>query len=81
MGEEGGVYTIRGIRVRLLPEQVQVMSLMARGWSYREIGASLGFSRRSVRRRVLSACEAIGAENRMEALSLLLQEGVVKLDT
>lgn len=68
---------IRGIRTRLSPEQMEVMALLAEGWTYREVGTALNLSYWGVRQRVYSVCDAIGARNRVEALILLTREGVL----
>lgn len=68
---------VRGIRACLSPEQMIVMELAARGWTYREIAAELHLSRWGVIKRVYSVCGAIGARNRTEALVLLIREGIL----
>ena len=68
---------IRDIHVSMSREHVAVMSLVARGLNYREIGRELGLSRWTVYNRVLDVRNALGAQSRTEALCLLLSSGVL----
>lgn len=70
-------FVVRDIRVKLSREHLRVMELMARGWTYCEIGAELGMSRDTVYNRVLDVRNALGVDSRMEALKLLLGCGIV----
>ena len=69
--EEGVELVVRGIRVRLSNEHVEVLRRVAAGETYAEIGQALGLCRRSVQNRVVDVRNAVGAENRIEALVLL----------
>lgn len=75
--EEDVVVTVRGIRATLSLEQIEVLRLIARGWTYRRVGMELGLSEWGVEKRVYSVCDAIGAVNCREALVLLSREGIL----
>ncbi len=51
----------------LTGRQREVLSLLARGWSNKEIGNSLGISEATVRVHVSSVMRALGVENRTQA--------------
>lgn len=62
---------VRGIRVRLSGEHVEVLRRVAAGQTYAEIGRDLGYCRNTIRNRVLDVRNALGVETRIEAVSLL----------
>jgi DNA-binding NarL/FixJ family response regulator len=71
------VVQIGGISAHLRTEQLQVIDLVARGYTYKDIGRELSLSKRGVQKRMEALCAAIGARNRVEALMILLREGII----
>lgn len=69
--EEDVELMVRGIRVRLSGEHVEVLRRVAAGQTYAEIGRDLGYCRNTIRNRVLDVRNALGVETRIEAVSLL----------
>jgi DNA-binding NarL/FixJ family response regulator len=63
-----------------LPEQEQtVVSLVAEGVRDEEIGSRLGISPAEVRRAVSSACDRLGATDRLDLVILAIHFGIITL--
>jgi len=63
----------------LTDREVQVLGLLARGKSNKEIAAALSISQRTVKFHVSSILGKLGAGNRTEAVTLAAQRGLIKL--
>ncbi len=70
--------TIRGIEISLSDDQLTVMDRLMHGDTYREAAERLHVSHGTIKKRVRSVCDATGARNRVEALCLLLQAGMIR---
>ncbi len=66
------------ITVTLSDDQLAVMDRLAHGDTYTEAACELSVSYGTIKKRVRSVCDATGARNRVEALCLLLQAGVIR---
>ena len=64
----------------LSQREVEVLRLVALGKSNREIGDELAITERTVRRHVSNIYQKIGANNRSEATSYALREGLVSFE-
>jgi DNA-binding NarL/FixJ family response regulator len=63
-----------------LPEQEQeVVVLVAEGLRDEEIGSRLGISPAEVRRAVSSACDRLGATDRLDLVILAFHFGIITL--
>lgn len=60
---------------RLTPRQLEVLRLVARGQSNRDIGAALGMSERTVKVHVTAILRRLGLANRTQAAGLLRDAG------
>ena len=61
----------------LTPREAQVLGRLAKGMSYREIGADLGINSRTVGVHASHCYEKPGVRNRVEAVKLAQQLAVV----
>ena len=63
----------------LTPRQLEIMSLIAKGRSNKEIGFALGIQERTVKFHVAALFDRLGTSSRTEALVVALRLGVVQL--
>ncbi len=66
-------------RVPLPEREIEVVALVAEGLRDDEIGSRLGISLAEVRRAVSSACERLGASDRLDLVVLAIYYGVISL--
>jgi DNA-binding NarL/FixJ family response regulator len=66
---------VGGLTVRLAPEHLAVMRLVALGMTYREIGRELGLSRNTVCNRVCDVKNRLGTQSRTVAVLALRDAG------
>lgn len=64
----------------LTPRQLEVLDLLSKGLSNKEIAAVLGFSEAGTKKHLISIFEKLGAADRTEAVIIAIQNGLVKLD-
>jgi two-component system, NarL family, response regulator len=64
----------------LTPRELEVLQLMARGKSNKEIGATLGVSEGTVKIHVNHILEKLKVSGRTEATTAALKRGIVRLD-
>jgi two-component system NarL family response regulator len=67
-------------RVDLTAREVEVLRLVAKGLSNREIGRVLGRTEGTVKVHLKNIHEKLGVEDRTEAVTLALQRGIIHLD-
>jgi len=72
------VIQVGDITAHLTHEQVAVMCMVAKGMTYQEIGAELGYSRRSVCYHVQAVKDKLGTDSARTALVALEGAGVLK---
>ena len=63
----------------LTPRQGEILALIARGRSNKEIAYALGIRERTVKFHVASLFEKLGTSSRTEALVVALKMGVVQI--
>ena len=63
----------------LTPRQLEILSLIAKGRSNKEIGFALGIRERTVKFHVAALFDRLGTSSRTEALVVALRLGVVQL--
>jgi DNA-binding NarL/FixJ family response regulator len=63
----------------LTPRELEVLQLMAQGLQNKEIAAQLVISERTVKFHVSAILGKLGAGNRTEAVTMAVQQGVIKL--
>ncbi len=66
-------------REQLTPRETEVLGLMGHGYANREIAEQLLVSERTVKFHVSAVLAKLGAGNRTEAVSLALQQGLIRL--
>ncbi|HEY9839671.1 MAG: response regulator [Candidatus Sericytochromatia bacterium] len=66
-------------RESLTPRETEVLALVGQGLANREIAAKLIVSERTVKFHVSAILAKLGAGNRTEAVSLALQQGLIRL--
>jgi DNA-binding NarL/FixJ family response regulator len=64
----------------LTPREVEVLSLLARGRSSRQIGESLGISKRTVDAHSQAIIWKLGALNRAQAVAIAVSDGMVTVE-
>jgi DNA-binding NarL/FixJ family response regulator len=64
----------------LTPRELEVLKLMARGFSNKEIGARLTTSEGTARNHVASILAKLGVQDRTRAVTVALERGVLDLD-
>jgi DNA-binding NarL/FixJ family response regulator len=66
-------------RVALTPRELEVLELMAKGFSNREIGGVLGRAEGTVKIHVKSILEKLDADDRTEAVMTAIQRGFIRV--
>lgn len=64
----------------LTQRQLEVLDLLSKGLSNKEIAAVLGFSEAGTKKHLVSIFEKLGAADRTEAVIIAIQNGLVKLN-
>lgn len=64
----------------LTQRQLEVLDLLSKGLSNKEIAAVLGFTEAGTKKHLISIFEKLGATDRTEAVIIAIQNGLVKLD-
>ncbi len=65
--------------VALTPREVQVLSLVARGFGNKEVGDTLGTASGTVKAHVQSILSKLGAKDRTHAVAIALRRGIIHL--
>ena len=66
-------------RAALTPREHEILSLLAKGCTNKEIGRLLGISEHTARNHVNNILEKLGAKTRTEAAILAVQQGLVQI--
>jgi DNA-binding NarL/FixJ family response regulator len=61
------------------PEECSILSLIATGHKYREIGRKLGYSERTIRNKMQVVFDKYGAHNQTKVVMLAMQLGDISL--
>src|SRR5262245_31881798 len=61
----------------LTPRELEVVELLAEGWSNKAIAARLGISDQTVKFHVAAICGKLGAANRTDAVRRAIHRGLV----
>ena len=64
-------------RGRLSPRELQVLTLVAQGLTYKEVGATLFLSERTVKYHMATIVARLRADNRAEAIELARRAGMI----
>jgi DNA-binding NarL/FixJ family response regulator len=67
-------------RVELTPREIEVLQLVAKGFSNREVGDILGRTEGTVKVHLKNILEKLGVDDRTEAVTTALQRGFIHLD-
>lgn len=67
----------RPTRISLSPLDMQILSLVAQGWTNREIGETLHFSENTVKAHINQIMEQLQAKNRVEAAVIAYRHGLI----
>ncbi|AHG93233.1 response regulator receiver (plasmid) [Gemmatirosa kalamazoonensis] len=67
-------------RVELTPRETEVLRLVAKGFSNRQIGELLGRTEGTIKIHLKNILEKLGADDRTEAVTVALQRGIIHLD-
>lgn len=62
---------------RLTPRQLDVLNLVAEGWSNKEIARTLGLAEGTVKLHVTALLRSLGASNRTQAVSIARTNGLI----
>jgi two-component system, NarL family, response regulator len=62
----------------LSPRQLEVLALLVKGFTNKEIGVALGISYTSVKTHLETIYKRLGVANRQEACSAAIQRGIIK---
>jgi two-component system NarL family response regulator len=65
--------------VALTPREVEVLTLVARGFGNKEVGDVLGTASGTVKAHVQSILSKLGAKDRTHAVTLALRRGIIHL--
>ncbi|MFQ5852793.1 MAG: response regulator [Candidatus Binatia bacterium] len=65
-------------RVQLTPRERDVLELLTKGATNKEIAAALGISENTVKNRLKNILERLHLENRVQAVAYALEKGLVK---
>ncbi len=64
-------------RYRLTPRETETLGLLCQGLTSQEIGARLGIQRKTVDTYIGSIVGKLGAQNRVEAMAIALERGLL----
>ncbi len=64
-------------RYQLTPRETETLTLLSQGLTSHEIGARLGIRRKTVETYIGSIIGKLGAQNRVEALAIALERGLL----
>jgi DNA-binding NarL/FixJ family response regulator len=67
-------------RVELTPRELQVLRLMAKGFSNPDLASTLGRTESTMKVHVSNILEKLGATDRTEAVTVAMQRGILHLD-
>lgn len=70
----------RMIRPSLTPRELDVLRLVSRGRSNKEIGAAMFISEETVKSHMKGLFQKLGVHDRAEAVSIALQRGLLRID-
>jgi DNA-binding NarL/FixJ family response regulator len=65
--------------VALTPREIEVLSLVARGYGNKEVGDALGTAAGTVKAHVQSILSKLGAKDRTHAVTIALRRGIIHL--
>ncbi len=66
--------------VALQPDEIELLRLLALGWSNRAIAGQLGVAEKTVRNRLTRLFRKLGVENRTAAARYAIQQGISDMD-
>jgi DNA-binding CsgD family transcriptional regulator len=66
--------------VTLSAREVEVLMLLARGYTTKQVADELFLSKQTVETHVRNACHKLGAHGRLHALTLAVRSGELPLD-
>jgi DNA-binding NarL/FixJ family response regulator len=66
------------VRVELRQREIEVLTLVAQGWSNDEIAGRLGIGLETVKTYVRNVLAALGARNRAHAAAIGVRRGLVR---
>lgn len=66
--------------VSLQPDEIELLRLLALGWSNRAIAGQLGVAEKTVRNRLTRLFRKLGVENRTAAARYAIQQGISDMD-
>jgi DNA-binding NarL/FixJ family response regulator len=66
-------------RIELTPRETEVLGLVAKGFSNRQIGEILGRTEGTIKIHLKNILEKLGADDRTEAVTIALQRGIIHL--
>jgi two-component system NarL family response regulator len=64
----------------LSPRQIQILTLVAQGQTYREVGATIGIAERTVKYHVAQILERLHLQNRAQVIAYATRTGLVRPD-
>jgi DNA-binding NarL/FixJ family response regulator len=67
-------------RIRLSEREVEVLALVAKGLSNREIARVLGRAEETVKVHLKNVFDKLGVEDRTEAVTTAMQRGILHID-
>jgi len=70
----------RILHSELTPREIDVLKLIARGLSNRQIGERLGISEATVKNHVVSLLGKLGVQDRTHAVTLALERNIIELE-
>jgi two-component system NarL family response regulator len=70
----------RRVAPELSPRELEVLLLIVKGNSNKEIGATLGLAENTVKNHVKMILEKLGVADRTQAATTALQRGLARLD-
>lgn len=70
----------RMMRTNLIARELEIVKLLSKGPTKKQIGHALGFSDNTVRNHVLKIIEKLEVSDRMEATTTAIQRGLITID-
>lgn len=79
MGKDSGTSCAESPETCLTDRQLEILKMVARGITYKEVGETLGLTERTVKYHMGRIIELLHMSNRAQAISYAVQNGLVEL--
>ena len=76
--QDGGLYEEAGQKAPLSPRQIQILTLVAQGQTYRQVGETIGIAERTVKYHMVEILERLHLDNRAQVIAYAARMGLAR---